>query len=548
MKRLVKRRFSTKCFTLSSSTCHPLNSWNIAGKMEGRHAPQCYRFCAISSLFGMDFRLRSFSFPILVVSPPFHPPQVLSMWEDAFTGMFKFRARWLAHALDLPKDALSRLKVARQALKCKSDENVNSSPGSLTKDETHLWYDGVGDNEVFLTPRMEDLEVRFIVKPITLSVSTSTKTETLLERRGKMGPQLTQTFNECSGDFAFVEVTDPILKRAKSRRAEAVALASRVEQTNEAAKSGRPAINSNGWLLPKRGMYDRRGKGYGVDPKSLNEIGKGQGSSRNSGSGSATPPTPDNEVEGSDPEEPLISDDEWKEDDDSNGDTTDTDADLPKKTTAPEESFTPRKSARQQKSQRSPVCGAEIKFDSEVSTLSPPPTIVPSPQTRRRSPPTKRQGPLPPRPRRLAMPAVAGDTMLSLANAYSPTAPKAARPVRTRLATGSLVKPPQATPRFSPKAVTGTMSRNPSIAGKRKRGGGAKMSEKDIESDYPIRDTRVGMEYQAIIPDVLPAEERTLPRTGTGARMVSAATSAIIFLYISYVYTCVFSWTGSRVQ
>eukprot|EP00904_Undaria_pinnatifida_P000346 jgi/Undpi1/10311/HiC_scaffold_28.g12762.m1 len=180
-----------------------------------------------------------------------HPAlvQVLSMWEDTFTGVFKFRARWLVQASDLPANTLRRLRKSRQA--CAVDHEATGRKTSSNKVENE-------SDEVFLTNKVRDLEVRAIVKPIMLCVSASTTTAVSPGRKDKMGPLLTHAFCDKSGDFYPLEGTDPILKRARVRQANAVALASRADQETEAAKSGKPIVKSNGWLLPKRGVFQRR--------------------------------------------------------------------------------------------------------------------------------------------------------------------------------------------------------------------------------------------------------------------------------------------------
>lgn len=448
------------------------------------------------------------------------------MWEDTFTGVFKFRARWLTHALDLRDDVLPRLEEARRAF-ANSDKSGNDSVSSKDRD--------AHDDELFLTPKMEDLEVRLIVKPITLSVTTSPSTEIPVEWKGKTGPSLTHTFDDSTGDFAPLEGTDPILKRARVRQSEAVAFASRANQEHEAAKNGQPIVKNNGWLLPKREIFDRRGRG-----NAGRRHGGGIRSASTSPSTSTVPAgsaISDMELEGSDesgPEEEELSsskDEEWKQGDDSEGDTTDTDDDShvsPTQATTTSEVFTPRKSARQRKPQRSPAHTVKGNSDSEgVSPCVVAPS-TPSSQRRIRSPPTKHDAPLLRRYRRLAMPPVSGDPVLaskgecdSRAAADPPAVPKNAQLPKTRVAAEPRVKNSLALPRTSSTEALSNTARKPLISGKRKRGGAAKMAEAADPSDYPPRHSLVGEEFQAEIPELLSAKEIKTQSSGTGARMVS---------------------------
>ena len=464
------------------------------------------------------------------------------MWEDAFTGVFKFRARWLIHAGDLPEDALSRLHAARRAF----SNDSRSSEGDTRGGDAHS--NDEGDDEVFLTPRMDDLEVRMIVRPVTLSVTPSPKTEIPANLEGKMGPRFTHTYDDSTGDFVPVEDTDPILKRARVRQSEAVAFASRVNQEHEAAKNGEP-VKSNGWLLPKRRVFDRKGRG---------EIGSyyGRGHEVHSGPRSVPvshvpvgSPIPDVDMEisnDSEPEDvPNSKDEEWKEDDDGDGDTTDTDDDLPrspKQITNVKGDFTPRKSARQRKCQRSSDNDAKVNNDPLMDYHPCAPKLSLSSPRRGRSSSAKGARPLPPRPRRLDMPPVSeeGDPVVvpdGEDDAHTAidhrVATKQNRSPSMRVANGPRVKNSNALPRSSSLGSLTSAAGQPTVSGKKRRNGStttntsadgdAESASKMAEniSDYPPRHTPVGKEFQAVIPDMLSYEERKRPAAGTGARMVS---------------------------
>ncbi|CBJ28283.1 expressed unknown protein [Ectocarpus siliculosus] len=67
-------------------------------------------------------------------------PTVLSMWEDTFTGLFKFHARWLVHSSDLPEDAFARLQAARRAFAGEwSESGSDSGPDHPAKSDDMEW-------------------------------------------------------------------------------------------------------------------------------------------------------------------------------------------------------------------------------------------------------------------------------------------------------------------------------------------------------------------------------------------------------------------------
>ena len=453
------------------------------------------------------------------------------MWEDTFTGVFKFRARWLVQASDLPADALRRRRTLLQAT---ADEH-NTTGGEIHLDKDQDWPD-----EVFLTKRVKDLEVRSIVKPVTLCVSSSGTTAVSPERNHKMGPRLTHEFCDTTCDFHLLEGTDPILKRARVRQANAIALASRADQEHEAAKSGNPIVKSNGWLLPKRGVFERRGGRITArGAESGVEIAARSSTTSGSNLSSSLPRVDIDETsDDSGPDElPASEDDEWKEGDEGE-DATDSDSDSPGKsqtTFSADEGFTQRKSARQRKSKLSSNHDDAVAKDflelnprAQPCPAPAPSTSGPTFQRRRRTPFKKRQGPLPPRPRRLAMPPMAQEPLIAHVceelrhnNVKSSVVVKLVRPVRTRMSLGLRPKASLALTRSSSMEDAGKATPPLSISSsKRKRSVANKTTQGANRSDHPPLRTLVGKDYQTDIPDLLSADERKGPHAGTGAKMV----------------------------
>ena len=452
--------------------------------------------------------------------------QVLSLWEDTFTGVFKFRARWLVQAADIPADALPRLQTTRQAA---------ANGRSATASQTLLSKDQNGADEVFLTNRVKDLEVRSILKPITLCVSTSGTTEISPERKHKMGPRLTHAFCNVSGDFHPLEGTAPILKRARVRQANAFALASRANQEHEAAKAGKPIVKSNGWLLPKRGAFERRSgrtaaRGPGGEAEIVAPTPNGTGRQLSSSLPSADI---DETSDDSGPDDPPPSEDEWKQGKDEIA--TDSDSDSLAKsqpTLNVDEGFTQRKSARHRKSQLSPTPEPEVGEEclaqkEEENPCSVPSVVSPTFQRRGRRHSKKRRGALPPRSRRLAMPPMAQEPLIAqdcrappVGSAKSSVAVKVVRPVRTRMSLGLRPKSSLALTRSALMEDVGKASPQFSISPKRKRSVSNKTAQGANRSDHPPLRTLVGKDYQTDIPDLLSADERKRPHTGTGAKMV----------------------------
>ncbi|CAM9742455.1 unnamed protein product [Ectocarpus sp. 4 AP-2014] len=450
------------------------------------------------------------------------------MWEDTFTGLFKFHARWLVHSSDLPEDAFARLQAARRAFAGEEE------PGSVneSREETEM------KNEVFLTNKREDLDVRAVAKPITLSVAT-TAAERAIEPKRNMGPRLTHAFESSSGDFIPVEPTDAIVKRARARHAETATRSSRLVEGTAAARSGKSVTqSSNGWLLPNRRTR--------VSTRTVSDAG----TSRTGGNVAAAAATSVRDTEseeewsesGSDsgPDHPAKSDDmEWKqEDEESGGDNGDDDDDSDSTGEDQQPSDAPpRKSTRRKKPLLANGDDDDEKGVKRRASASSPSPVSGTPPTQ--NPPlSPRSTTHAKRPRRLAMPPVEGNPSLSARldsektdQSLPPTAADSGvtgkdrriNRVRTASAGSAEWTPPGATP--SPpgdeEGPASSVKRRLSIAGKRKRGRPAKTAVE--ESDYPPRRTLVGDGYQADIPDLLPAEERKAAAptpAGTGAKMV----------------------------
>ncbi|CAM9327673.1 unnamed protein product [Ectocarpus sp. 4 AP-2014] len=190
------------------------------------------------------------------------------MWEDTFTGLFKFRARHLVYASDLPEGAIARLGKARLAFGAKGTTgNSGVQVASASNPSSPLSKRGqkADDDEVFLTNNMEDLDAVLIDKPITLRVGM--RDDSPAGWKNNLGPRLTHSFDASSGEFTPVEGTDAIAKRARIRLVEAVARASRRAEEVAAADSGQPAMQSSGWLLPKRRTIRPAAAKSGVDKR-----------------------------------------------------------------------------------------------------------------------------------------------------------------------------------------------------------------------------------------------------------------------------------------
>ena len=434
--------------------------------------------------------------------------QVLSMWEDTFTGVFKFRARWLIHANDLPNDVLSRLRAARRSF---------SRSGRPSKGDTRRCDDEVGD-EVFLTPITDDLEVRLISRPVTLSVTTSPETEITMELEGKMGLRLTHTYDDSTGDFVPVDDTDSILERARVRQSEAVDIASRENQEHETTNNGEP-VKSTGWLLPKQRVFDRKSRG---DISS--HYHRGLDVDNGSCSSAISPvrvgsPVSDMDIEISNNSELEVGynskNEQWKEGDDRDSERTDTDEDRAGSSTqnaTVKEGFVPRKSTRQHKSPRSSYNDAKVNSVSFAASLCSRYKFSLSSRKRSHLTTTKGARSRRSRPRRLGMPPVSeggqkvavpvgGDDACAAIDKHSKT--RHTRSLSKRVSSEAQVKNSRKLPR-SPSPLLPSTVKQPTVSRKRKRKcrtasstsiyANACFANKNAEkedSDYPPRQTPV---------------------------------------------------------
>lgn len=478
--------------------------------------------------------------------------QVLSMWEDTFTGVFRFHVRWLVHSSGLPEDAFARLQAARRAFsdekeadhgsgKHKADKGDNdesatkAEPPSPAQAADKMDGDGDGD-EVFLTTKTDDIDVRIVVKPAVVSVALKASTiPAFFKDKGKLGPRLSHFFEASSGDFIPVEHTHSVMKRARARQAEAVARASKLTEKSAAAKGGKPLAQSNGWLMPKRRSGAAAAPGDTAAATSVRDSNSEVGSNE----GGNNEPEPE--------AEPAKSDDmEWDIERD-NDDSDSTDMDYQQPSDVP-----PRKSARRKKPL---VFDDDDYHDQEEGEEgegegvkragsrgpSPPPHVVDGAAT-----PPFRSTPLAlikpdqsvrKRPRRLAMPPAEGDPVSPTVHAEGSSAGDTdGRPARTRKASAEArgrITPPRAV--FSQETEDPALpNRRPSIAGKRKRGRPTKAAAAAAaaaaageveEADFPPRRTPVGDDHQVAIPDLLSLaarkEEAVPPPKGADAKNVA---------------------------
>lgn len=417
------------------------------------------------------------------------------MWEDTFTGMLKFRARWLVRKADLPEDVASRLQTRATSQSTHGD--ARSTSGGVQE----------GDDEVFFAATTDEVDVRSIVKPIALSLYSSAATDVAAGQKDRTGPRLTHEFDDSIGDFVPLGSLGNILQSARVNRPEEVSTAPSVDREKEDAKDGKQrSCESSGWLTPI------------ISPPAPTQIRGRRLSSSAAGIGDSD----GSEVEDSS----NAQDEEWEESDDSGGETTDSDMGVASKlsgSTPRDVEITPRKSARQHKFQRSPSPAPEIIATSQIPIPAAPPQTLAATlsQRRPRASLSKRQGPLPPRPRRLVMPPMMKTVLAAVGNDdtscdASPTSNAIVSTVsaRTRKSTGTK-------PCSSSTAPVGDVGQEPATSGKRKRGGSALTVRQSLDqSDYPPRPTAVGEAHQAEIPELMP-EDKASQAPGTGTRMVS---------------------------
>lgn len=522
------------------------------------------------------------------------------MWEDTFTGVFKFRGLLLIRIEDLPAEALARLAESRLAdasrkkrrsagdkktsIK-KMSENDKSGPDQGVEDGDSV----SGKNEVFLTEKAEDLEVNAIARPVVLSVTeidadgkvANDPTPPQVSGRGKRvrttgdsRPRLTHAYSHLTGDFSELRSADAILVRARIRRAQEIDASDMdVDSDKEHVKEENTPTQNNskgrseGWLRQKvTSNLATRGRGRGRGRATSGGAGRGSGASgrgkTRTGPQAYTTSDQDEEEEvsgESDAEvEPDPNDEPWEEGEDGMTDS-DTDADFSggsrnagpngkrisssaatattgtasTNDTDEDDATGPRKAHRHRRAQRSPAPITQTQSTSPANDEWEPESAKPKasdpeaaansrPQSQRRprAPASRRHGPLPTRPRRLALPPgpalpeVTGDGPSPVADATvsTPAIAIRTRPMRTRLASGAKGKG------IANDGTSSSMADG--VSGKRKRNGSGKASALG-QTDYPPLRTPVGKEHQAEIPNLLPKEQRDAPPVGNGTRMVS---------------------------
>lgn len=463
------------------------------------------------------------------------------MWEDIFTGVFKFRGRYLVHSRCLSEDVLCRLREDRRAVSGDGPTSGGKSP----IDSAGARHDCESEDEVFLTPKAEDLEVQSIVHPVTLSVTVSAATTDPPARSGKIGPRLTHAFDESTGAFVPLGGKDAILTRARARQEEAATSMTKPE--SEAADGNGKVQTSgrgkSGWLPPTSTAFPSRTKrsrgGGSEDGRGRGGINRGRNGTHPS-TGSVITRSIRHKTDANTSDEggrggnPDSTDEKGEQDDDSDGHTTGTDGEFASgkgKADKLGSVASPRKSPRNRKPKLSPPRDTDAEDGSQIQPRVSAPHLATTPERRRNVVLSATPVDRPPRPRRLAMPFASDNPGLAPA-CESTTTSDANRPlvvgtsrVATRRSTsGAVATRPSRQLRSSSTEASSTSEVRPFISAKRKRADeprGTTKAAAAYQSDYPPRPTPVGKAYQAEIPDLLCAEDRNTSKPGTGARMVS---------------------------
>lgn len=417
------------------------------------------------------------------------------MWEDAFTGVFKFRGRWVVRSSEVPEETLSRLRGARRAFATRDRGSVRGARVRVSEDELE-------DVEVFLSHREDNLDMARIVRHVTLSVPTSKMTEIPPEWKGKIGPRLTHAFNESTGDFFALESSHPILKRARSRQAELVASrSSRTLQDRETSESNarggraveRGPRRGGGWLLPKTKVFESSAK-------------HGQGAAKTSS-------------------ETIVERGHQKSD----ADATTVDADDMEDGTDEGDVTTkqPKRKASELWPTRDDKCGVDT-FENTIAEEAPvtPTRTTPGVST------SHQAGGLIARSRRLAMPPARNNAGSETVDSSGIQTPR--RRVLEANPSGhsgkSSMEEPLSRKVLSPAESSSdgstqspSQSPSPSPSPKRKR-------ETVIDKSDRSRVTPVGDIFQAEIPSMLSNGERDASASSTGAELVSTASVGWHFL------------------
>ncbi|CAM9832276.1 unnamed protein product [Scytosiphon promiscuus] len=197
------------------------------------------------------------------------------MWEEPSSGDCKFRARWLvrpADAMGKPlfshrtRSALRRSADASRRATSPAPDPLSSVGASSVALEKGGERDGNGDNddeEVFLTSRTEDLDLSSMKRLVVLcavAVDAPLGVRAGAAWKVEEGPRLSHAFDDLTGKITPLESTDPIFARARSRRAEAMELASRAAAETASPGRSRPAVNQTiGWMPLKRSRRTAHG-------------------------------------------------------------------------------------------------------------------------------------------------------------------------------------------------------------------------------------------------------------------------------------------------
>lgn len=426
--------------------------------------------------------------------------QVLSMWEDTFTGVCKFHVRWLIHSSHIG-EAFARLQAARRVIADRKKNDRRSGGreeknGPQSPSSHFAGYDDV--DEVFLTNQRGDVDIRFITKPATLSLTITTTLPAHL--KDKNGPRLVHAFDASTGDFSPVDATDSIVKHKHPRAlgAEAIAHASSLAEEALAANSEKSATKErHGFFLEKRKRAEENasggrssGSGSGGLSSTTAEmsvcISESEGETSNSDNSNARKDI-DPQCEGIEPGN--------EECHDASSDSTEADyCTLPD---APLGVPARRRQPVDKEGMKRPRSPSDRE---DVDVVAPPVRHLAddgSPVTNE----IQNQGPLRKRPRRLAMPPVwpVDSTTTSTPSSLSPEPPLSVFSSPSKL-------------RPSIRRM-GVRDRTIKVA-----------AEKPVGLSYVSQRTRIGDDYQVDIPDLLTVQERATANVaappGTGGKMV----------------------------
>lgn len=416
------------------------------------------------------------------------------MWEDAFTGVFKFRGRWLVRSSEVPEETLSRLRDARRAFATRDRGSVGGARIRISEDD----IEEIG--EVFLSHREDNLELARVVRHVILSVPFSKITEIPSEWKRKLGPRLTHAFDQSTGDFFALESSHPILKRARFRHAELVAArSSRTLQDGEAgasnARGGRAVERGprcgGGWLLPKAKVFESTPK-------------NGQGGARTSSETIVERAHQESDVDAT-PVDAI-------EDGNNEGDAARRTKDATIKQ--------PKRKASELWPTRDGKRGVDVLEDTVAEEIPVTPT-----RTTLGVSTVHKAGGLITRTRRLAMPPARNDTGPETVD-DSPGIQTPRRHVLPPTPSGTSVGEPDGRPSSmkmlsSPAESSSDGRQSPSQSPSKSPSPKRTRDTVGDKSDRSSRLTSVGDIFQAEIPSMLPNKERDTSASSTGAELVS---------------------------